>query len=280
MTTPITFVKTRHHYQPYDDFFKLVEVCNFPTIFVDELNVSEHGVFIVSPMNGEYRPHLDNHMHKQRNAHIILWNLERPDGSAGSVGHYGESNRQLIYQRYIDECWVSDRRMAEETTLRFVPLGSDERLGQPGDGQRRYQFCHLSYEVPRRQTIYKFFEKAYIGPNSWGEERERVLQQSKFALNVHQDHHPFQEPLRFALFAAYGLPIISETIYDSYPWSDEFMVFAGYDHLISTLRSALADDYRKYKDMGLRARERMCHEFQFRKVVELAVSESYGKTWR
>ena len=280
MTDLIRFVKTRHHYMPYDDLFRLIEVSGFETIYVDELNPSEHGVFIVSPMNGEFRPHMDNHMYKRRNAHIILWNLERPDGSAGSVGSYGESNRELIYSRNVDEVWCSDRRMAEETTLRFVPLGSDEGLGTPGDGNKRYYFCHLSYEVPRRQTIYKQFDRPFIGPNSWPPERDQVLWSSKFALNVHQDHHPFQEPLRFALFAAYGLPIISETIYDSYPWSDEFMIFAGYDHLARTLREALGDDYRKYRDMGLRARERMCHEFNFRQQVELAVSQSYGRNWR
>ncbi len=278
--TDITFVKTRHHYQPYDDFFRLVEVSGFPTIFVDELDVRQHGVFIVSPVNGEWRPHIENHKNEQRNAHLIVWNLERPSGSEGSVGHYGESNRQLIYQRHADEIWVSDRWLAHETTLRFVPLGSDERLGHPGDGSKRYHFCHLSYEVPRRQTIYKMFDKPFIGPNSWPPERDQVLWSSKFALNVHQDQHPFQEPLRFALFAAYGLPIISETIYDSYPWSEEFMIFAGYDSLVTTMRNALADDYRKYREMGLRARERMCHEFQFRKMVEQAVSESYGRNWR
>lgn len=278
--TDIFFVKTRHHYQPYDDFFRLVELSGFPTIFVDELDFRQHGVFIVSPVNGEWRPHVDNHKHEQRNAHLIVWNLERPDGSEGSIGRYGESNRQLIYNFQADEIWVSDRRLAEMTTLRFVPLGSHEGLGQLRDGQKQYHFCHMSYEVPRRQTIYKMFDRPFVGPNSWGDERNRVLQASKFALNVHQDHHPFQEPLRFALFAAYGLPIISETIYDSYPWSDEFMIFAGYDNLVQTLREALGDDYRSYKEMGLRARERMCHEYGFRKMVELAVSESYGKNWR
>jgi hypothetical protein len=278
--TEITFVKTRHEYMPYGDLFKLVELSGFPVIFVDQLDVSQHGVFIVSPMNGEWRPHIDNQSRKPRNAHLILWNLERPDGSAGSVGQYAESNRQLIYSRFVDEVWCSDRRMAEETTLRFVPLGSDERLGQPGDGQKRYHFCHLSYEVPRRQTIYKHFDRPYIGPNCWPPERDQVLQSSKFALNVHQDHHPFQEPLRFALFAAYGLPIISETIYDAYPWSEEFMIFAGYDHLVRTLREALSDDYRKYREMGLRARERMCKEYNFRRQVELAVEQSYGRAWR
>lgn len=279
MSDLIRFLLPRYQYDSYRDMISLINLSGFQTLFVDQLDVSEHGVYILIVMNGEFRPHMDNHIHKQRNAHIILWNLERPDGSAGSVGHYGESNRQLIYSRYCDEIWVSDRRLAEETTLRFVPLGSDERLGQPGDGPKRYHFCHLSYEVPRRQTIYKHFDRPFIGPNCWPPERDQVLQSSKFALNVHQDQHPFQEPLRFALFAAYGLPIISETIYDAYPWSEEFMIFAGYDHLVRTLRETLGDDYRKYREMGLRAREWMCKEHNFRKCVETAVKESVGR-WR
>lgn len=279
MSNSIVFVRTRHVYDSYRDMVRLAELSTFPMIYVDQLDVSQHGVFILLTMNGEYRPHVDNQAHRPRNAHIILWNIERPSGSAGSVGQYGEANRELIYSRYVDEVWVSDRRLAEETTLRFVPLGSDEGLGQPGDGQKRYQFCHMSYEVPRRQTIYKFFDKQAIGPNSWPPERDKVLQQSRFALNVHQDQHPFQEPLRFALFAAYALPIVSETIFDAYPWSDEFMIFSGYDNLILKLREVLGDDYRKYREMGLRARERMCREFQFGKIVKQAVSESYGR-WR
>ncbi|MGH7274639.1 MAG: hypothetical protein ACREIQ_09310 [Nitrospiria bacterium] len=258
---------------------RLIELNEFPTLYVDELDISKHGVYILTVMNGEFRPHLDNQVSRPRNAHLILWNLERPSGSAGSIGYYAEANRDLMYRRYVDEVWVSDRRLADETTMRYVTLGSDERLGLPGAGQKRWQFCHMSYEVPRRQTIYKFFDLNQIGPNCWPPERDRVLQQSKFALNVHQDHHPFQEPLRFALFAAYGLPIISETIYDAYPFSEETMIFSGYDRLVSKVKEVISDDYYRYSELGWRARELMCKEFQFGKVVRQAVSESVDR-WR
>lgn len=276
----ITFVKTRHNYDSYTDFFKLVDLSGFPIIYVDQLRVSDYGVYIVAPMNGEWRPHIDNQSGQPRNAHLILWNLERPSGSTGSVGNYAQSNRDLIYKRHIDEVWVSDKRLAEDTTMRFVILGSHPELGQVDDTSKEYSFCHLSYENPRRQTIYTSFGKGEIGPNGWGEQRHEMLKRCRFALNIHQDHHPFQEPLRFALFAAYGLPIVSETIRDSYPWSDEFMVFSGYDHIVPKLRQALAEDYGKYREMGLRARDRMCSVFGFRKVVEQAVSESVGEVWR
>lgn len=276
--TDITFVRTRHVYDSYTDFWKLVELSGFLTVYVDEVRPSHDGVFIVAPMNGEWRAHFDNWDHEPRNAHLVLWNIERPSGSAGSVGQYAKANRELIYKRYIDEVWVSDRRLADEASLRFVVLGSDEGLGEPGR-KKKWQLCHMSYLTNRRQSIYKHFDKRVVGPNCWPPERDKVLKGSKFALNVHQDQHPFQEPLRFALFAAYGLPIISETIYDSYPWSDEFMVYSGYDGLVGKMRQVLGNDYERWREMGLKARDRMCKEFRFKDMVEEAVEQSVG-SWR
>jgi len=152
--TDITFVKTGHFYDSYIDFWTLVELSGFPIIPLSEVDISEHGVFIVSPMNGEWRPHINN-QHKAGepvNAHLILWNLERPEGSAGSIGQYADQCRYLqyglwengekikeeneekvkAYGRFIDEVWVSDARLADEIEQRFVVLGSDYGLGEPG----------------------------------------------------------------------------------------------------------------------------------------------------
>lgn len=274
----IVFVRTRHYYEPYIDFFRLVELSGFPICYVDEVDVEEDKVFIVSPMNGEYRPHIDNQSHKARNAHLVLWNIERPDGSAGSVGNYARDNRELIYQRHVDEVWVSDRRLADETTLRYVTLGSDYGLGEPSN-EKKYIFCHMSYETNRRQTIYRHFKSDLIGPNCWPPHRDEVIKASKFALNVHQDHHPYQEPLRFALFASYGLPIVSETIYDSYPYSEQFMVFSGYDGLVGKMNQLLQDDYERWQKMGLDTRDRMCRDFQFGKMVRKAL-DGVTHQWR
>lgn len=276
--TDIIFVKTRYQYDSYGDFYRLVELAGFPIIYVDEVDVTQPSVFITAPHNGEWNPHVSNYDDKPRNAHFILWNIERPSGSAGSVGQYAQANRDLIYQRYVDEVWVSDRRLADEAHLRFVALGSNYGLGEPGH-KKRYQFTHMSYMVNRRISVYKHFLPETIGPNCWPPKRHDILQRSKFALNVHQDQHPFQEPLRFALFAAYALPIVSETIYDAFPWSDEFMQFAGYDGLVARMKSMIGEDYERWRLMGQRARKRMCEEFEFGKLVRQAVKESVGN-WR
>lgn len=263
----IIFVRTRYWYDSYTDFWKLVELSGFPTCYVDEVDVTRHVTYITTPINGEWRPHLDNHMSEPRNAHLVLWNLERPSGNGG-VGNYAQHNRQLLYDRYFDEVWVSDRRLAQETGARFVILGSDCGLGEPGDpAKMRFDFVHMSYIVPRRAAVYDRFDQNRVAPNCWPPHRHEILQLSKFALNIHQDDHPFQEPLRMALFAAYGIPVLTETINDSYPWSREFCEYNPYDGIVEKLHQMLRNDYGRWRDMGLRARARMCGEFRFRDVV-------------
>ncbi len=278
--TEIRFAQPRHKYDSYQDMYTLINLSGFEMVYSDEVDISREGVFIFPVMNGDVEAHLRNEVNsgKVRYAHLILWNIERPSGSAGSVGNYAKRHRDLIYDRLFDEVWVSDRRLAEETQLRFVVLGSDENLGQPSD-EKRYDFTHMSYEIPRRTNIYKHFNQDNIGYNCWPPERDEVLKLSKFALNIHQDIHPFQEPLRLALFAAYALPVISETIFDAYPWGDDIAVFSGYDSIVSRLRQVLDEDYEPYKQMGLRARERMTGEFRFKTIVEQAVSQSLD-SWR
>lgn len=283
MSSEIFFCRTRHVYESYQDFFRLAELSNFPIIYSDEIDFSKEAVYIISPWNGDVEGHIKNEFTKgkQRNAHIVLWNLERPSGSTGALLHYNRRQWELIHNRWVDEIWVSDRQLALESGLRFVILGSDEGLGEPGNEDKIYKFCHMSYVVYRRGLIYNKFNEDSVGQNSWGEERDKILKQSKFAVNVHQDEHPFQEPLRLALFAAYGLPIITERIIDSYPWSSETMIYSNYADLVRTINETVNQDYEAYRQMGLRAREMMCHTFQFGKVVREAIAESVDRyEWR
>lgn len=278
--TDIYFVRTSHFYQSYTDLIKLAELSGFPVIKESEVDTSKSGVYIHITMNGDVEAHLRNEVQsgKPRRAHLIQWNIERPDGSAGSLDYFAQRQWQLMHDRLFDEIWVSDARLADETMLRFVVLGSDEGLGEPGE-DKNYSFCHLSYEVARRINVYKHFDNRLIGPNCWGDERHEVLKRSKFGLAVHQDRHSFQEPLRLALFAAYGLPVISEDVFDAYPWAEEYAIFVNYANIVGKLKQVLNEDYGPYRDMGLRARDRMTKEFRFKTMVEQAVKESVER-WR
>ena len=252
-----------------------MELSGFETCYVDEVDISKPRVVITSPMNGEWEPHINNQIGKPRNAHLIHWCLERPSG-AGGVFNYGKSNRAKIYDRTLDDVWVSDRAMASETMLRFVICGSDYGLGEPSP-QKKYDFCHMSYETDRRRRVYNYFDQNTIGPNKWPwEGRDEVLKHSRFALNIHQDSYPFQEPLRWALFAAYGLPMLTELVKDAYPWHEDVCIFHPYDGIQGRLREMLGNDYQRWWDMGQQARDRMCGEFNFRKMVLAGVKESLG----
>lgn len=306
MTTPITFVKPDWHYDQYIDFWRLVELSGFPVIPIGELDIGKPGVFIVSPMEGQWRPHIGGQKGKTRNAHLILWLLERPSG-AGSKGKYNDSCWALLngykeYEEkdnrpgeyffanegtYIDEIWVSDRHLAEDSSphTRFVILGSDKGLGTPGGADRKYQFCHISYKTNRRKSIYKHFHRDTIGPNCWPPERDKILQQSRFGLALHQDTDPYQEPLRMAIFAAYKLPIIVESPYDAFPWSPESCSLLPYDQekmLVARIKNILADDYAPYQAMAERAWELMCIKHRFGDMVREAVGQSVGSWggWR
>ena len=293
--TEIIAVETRYVYDSYTDLRRLFDLAKFPSCYVDEIDLSKPVVYIIAPCNGELRPHLDNQAGRQRNAHLILWNIERPSGD-GSVGRYGESNRRLMYGlrddgspapgRYVDEVWVSDRRLAEETTLRFVPLGSRPDFAKPG-GDKRWDAAHISYAIPRRQTIYKEIENMAPSqlvtngqvPTCWGDARDEVLRQSRFSLAIHQDCAPYIEPLRMSIFAAYGLPTLCETSFDPHPYGGDTVAFASFDQIVPVLRRMLASDYQFWKEMGLRCRNLMTEEFEFGKVVREAVRQSVGD-WR
>lgn len=296
--TEITFVRSTHLYESYRDFWRLVELCGFPTIYENELDITRPGVYIVAPMNGNFIEHMTgdvNHWREtgeaiggqmvrrsvsglRRRAHIIIWNLERPS-SKGSVDAYGSECFKWMETRLVDEVWVSDPQLADETGARYVTLGSHPGLGELSDKKIEFDFCHMSMINPRRVTIYKNFPKDKIGPNCWPPSRDKVLALSKFALNVHQDNWPYCEPLRFALFAAYGLPIISEVLHNSFPYGDN-IVTKSYHDLAAGLKTALNDDYVIWQKRGRALHQLLCYDLQFGDVVRQAVSETAGIGWR
>lgn len=300
MPSEIVFARPVHQYDSYTDFYRLAELSGFPIIPVNRIDLTRDYIVITAPMNGDYKEHFVGNLAEwqetgkitgecqlslqkrsglPRLAHLIVWNLERPSGS-GSVGQYAQDSKSWIDNRFCDEVWVSDPTMADETMLRYVPLGSDYGLGEPDWHNKHYDFAHMSVTIPRRVHIYKEFTN--IGPNAWPwnkPSRDEILKGSKFALNVHQDNFPFVEPLRFALFAAYGLPIITEMLSNNYPYGDDVIAYP-YHNLVSGIKDCLAGDYEQYKEKGMRLRDKLCGVYQFGKVIRQAVSESVGIGWR
>lgn len=289
MREPI-FVKTRTHYDSYQDFWQLVELGGFETCYVDEIRLDRAKAYIVTPVNGEVRPHIENERLRLKRAHglalastlrvpsaarLVVWALERPDAPCARPW----KNEVSDLLQYFDEVWVSDRALgALDPRARFVPLGSDARLGRaPGDFAETYAYdvAFMGYMIPRREGIARQLQSRGIrvAPNGWGAERAAVLASTRIMLNVHQHNNPapFGEPLRIALAASFRMVLVSETLADPYPLvAGHDFELAPYDGLVARVAGMLAHPAQMH-GLGLNLYARLCVEHTFVRSVHDAL---------
>lgn len=254
------FVRTRHHYVPYDDFFKLAALSGYGVIYVDQMAEVDRPevTFIISPVNGEWNT-IPKGFYQGR---IILYQLEwNWDGEH----HTPEC---------VDEVWNCDPVHAAKHGFKYVLMGSHEGLNaadQKSTPEKIYDVSFLSYQTGRRQKITQEMKALglRIAPpdNLIGEERSRVLMQSKVMVHVHQrEDTKGIAPLRWCLAAAHQLPIITETIPDRGRFGYSHMIMSSYEQLASFTKMALdhqmLDNYR-YALHGL-----LCEEWTFRRTIE------------
>lgn len=241
-------------------------------MYVDEMDLYDATkTYITAPYNGDWEAHISNHL--DHAAKLIHWNLERP--GEGTVQKYKEDNERTIERQLFDEIIVSDRQLAVDTGFTYVPLGSHAKLGQPSD-TKLFDVVHLMCYSLRRAFLFDYLTPRRalngmsIAPNGWGEERHKSLQMSRFMLSIHQDNHNYIEPLRFALAAAYALPIVVDDSYDTWPYvpgTGEISIVSDHGKLATTV-TAMRRDYGRYRSAGLMLRNKMCGEFSFRKCIE------------
>lgn len=266
----ITFLRTRHNYQSYTDFWRLVELSKFPTMYVDEIDLHSGDTYIVTPMTGEFEhmPDWDG----GRECTIYHWNLERPCN--GTIENYIDANLRLHRNGKVDVTLVSDVELAKRTGFRYIPLGGHPELGSVSADDKVYDFAHLMAYTYRRSHSKLFnhvtpkseYDGMKIAPVCWGEERDVALKATKFMLSVHQDDHLYLEPLRCTLAACYGLPILSEQVHNSYPY--QLAQFNELKGLRREMKRVLAEYSDHWRTIGMEMRDKMTQELTFRKCVE------------
>lgn len=279
----IVFARPRHPYQSYSDFHRLVELAEFETCLIEQIEFSRDAVYIVCPANWELVQRLFPSDKHKRGARVVFWNLERPDSGPYELsqieGTVNNTNSTREIFAHVDAVWVSDRHFASrDAKLTYVPLGSDRRLaeGFPPYIGRLHEVAILACSNSRRAPVYRALEERLrVAPNSaWGEERDRLLRASASMVYVHQTELPIGAPLRFALAAAYKLPLICESMADPYPLRE------GRDFLSCKLSEmpAKVEDWlcgAKLPLIGENLYHTLCLEFPFRRCVEEAVTQSF-----
>lgn len=281
MTAPkIIFAKTRHEYGSYSDFWSLVRLSEFETRFVDDINLSENTIFLTTPINGDLYQRIDFERKRlgdiKPTARVIAWQLERPDENIPPGPDVLETRNDELF-KWVDEVWVSDRYYASlDHRYVHVPLGSHPELREGGPGPERYDLCHISARFPRRQPILDPILKDYgkrVGPTGWGESRARTLNSSRAMVNVHKTPAPIGEPLRFAVAAAYKLPLITETLANPWPMvSGIHFLESGAGSLRGQVRAALARP--DLQEFGDRMHNLLCVEMPFGKCVREALEKA------
>lgn len=275
----VIFAHTRAEYASYVDYIKLVRLAGFKTCYVDEISLTSGHTYVVTPVNGEYRPCIDGQRDKDHNSRLVWWSLERPGRANGMMGFRKGVVSELLDGWYFDEIWMADKFLVDQLCderVRFVILGSHERLGTLKREGSKYHFALMAYRNGRRGRIMAKFDRVDIKltPNAWGKERDALLKQSQFMLNIHQDDWQLIEPLRFALCSAYGLPMLSERIADAYPYTRQgdghTIVQADEEDLVGVARNMLSKDYMWWRAMGRRLHFMMTQEYSFQKMVRLA----------
>lgn len=256
----IVFAKPRFYYESYTDFWSLVELSDFEWCWIDQVDLKSNHTYIVSSVDFKRdRWHLSWWQWKRKRARLVLWDLERPKPRGGI-----EADRRLLARQHFDEIWASDPQIAKDLGTRFVILGSDEKLGQKPAWFKRYNFVPMAYVNGRRGAVLEKLKG--IAPNCWGKDRQKILSSSRFGLTIHQDNDLYYEPLRLALFAAYELPVISETIYDPFPL-DDCLLTCDYDRMIDYCNFCAAN-YRQFRQFGKELKQRLCFDYRFKNTVE------------
>lgn len=260
----IVFVRTRHNYGSYVDFFRLAELSGYPIIYVDEMlqHDSKDTTFIISPVNGEWNERPKGYTQGK----VILWQLE--------WNWDGEHNTPAC----VDEVWNSDKDHAERNGFKYVAMGSHKGLNTQSAYSwktKAYDVSMISYQTHRRQIITSQLNNHRLSLSSnsalWGDARSVVLLGSKLMLHIHQrDDTKGIAPLRWCLAAAHGLPLITETVPDYGIFDYRYMMQARYES-IATFTASAIQDANMLSDYAASLHRLLCEEWTFKRSVEANV---------
>lgn len=272
------FVRSTANYPAYTDFWRLVELSGFPQVPAADAALNRDGLYIWPTMDMEFIERLSREPRGARAARVIFWNIERPDEKPGVDARELFQKGMGEILEWADAIWVSDRGVSrlDPRTIQAV-LGGHEGLREQDQAPAfRYDVAHLGTLTPRRKELLARLEEQglRVSPNAWGAERAEILASSKLLLGVDRvEGFHIQSPLRWAIAAAYGLPIVNEGVGDPYPLeAGKSVLVAPYEQLEETILWALKSPEREL--IALRGAIKLCWEWTFRKGVE----EALGRT--
>ena len=268
------FVRSTANYEAYTDFWRLVELSSFPVIPAAKVELHRDGLYIWPTMDMEFIERLSREPRGSRAAKVIFWNVERPDEKPGvDVRELFQRAMGEILE-WADEIWISDMSLhAIDRRTVFAILGGHAGLNECSHRSMTYDVAHLGRLTPRRIELLKVNEERglKISPNEWGPDRSRILAASQLLLNIDRvEGLHLASPLRWALAAAYGLPIVTEEAPEPYPMTaGKDLVMAPHADLADLVVETLGR--RDILSLSHQGWETLCNRWTFRRGVEDAL---------
>lgn len=271
----IIFAKPRHTYDSYGDFWRLVELSNYHTIYMDEIDPQSDNLYIFSTPDNHWVDGTYNRGWPGAKARIIYWNIE----------FYLDVDYTAIPGV---EVWCADKYFADRTHTRYVPMGSHSGLNPADENdtayEKRYDAATLWADCERRYFARaRLTENAVsIAPNGWGSVRHEILSQSRVMVCVHQQAFDNTQavatpiatvaPQRWCLASAYRLPMITETLFDPGIFTAGYRLMCDLPNMGRFLNTwLLPENARILADFGHSLHQLLCQNYTFKKSVEANV---------
>lgn len=260
----VYFVQTEHYrnggYQAHWDFWRLVELSDYPIIRLSDIDIESDNTYIITPANGEW-----SHGFPVSRARIILYQLEwNVDGEHDTPGG-------------VTEVWCGDKWHAEKHGYRYVPLGSHSGLNEAYGQQfpKLYDMAFMGYRAPsRRADLLRELKyiNVKVAPDAWGVARSELLMQSKCMGIIHQwGNIPAVAPLRMCIAAAHSLAVITETVNDAGIFGYSDLMQSSYPFLPQFIKQITRDMWYHLQDKGHNLYQKLCVDMPFRASIERAL---------
>lgn len=275
----IIFIRPRDEYGSYRDLYTLVRLSGYPLLYVDEADYDSDNCYIFSTPQSDWWTNIP-HEHKAR---VIYYDLE----------FYDDFDTRKVPNGI--ELWSADPAYAKHHGIRYVMFGGDKRLaGYEHDGlwlcpdydydaPKHFDTTLLGHMVWRRQVIQGQLVEIYAhhkaeynpAPNDElsGQRRHDVLKQTRAMVHVHQrDNWKRHAPQRYALAAAYHMPLFSETVIDMGKLDLSHVFYSDHANLAQHVYNWLdRNDWNLINTYSQALHQRLCYEYTFKKCIEAAV---------
>lgn len=275
----LSFVRTKHDYDAYTDFWKLVNLSGFQTTTTAQADLRQRGLYICPNLDHDLLGWATAAPKGRRGAKVVFWDLERPDAhlreGMDPVSLYRAATDEIL--EWADAIWVSDMGLRKLDLRRtFAVLGGHEGLMERRPATILHDILHLGQRTPRRISVLDALRlKSFrIVEPTWGTSRLEALASSRVLLGIDRiGHLKVGAPLRWVVAAAYGLPIITEAVADPYPLTPgQDIVMAPYDRLADTVIETLSLEPSALAWIGQLAWATYCRVWTFRYGVEDAIA--------